>query len=227
MSVFIIVGIKYNEWKNTVWKGQVVEVEIDRSNILKYEDRQLVLINGKVLGMMDSKQKKIPFGCKIFASLETSKNHVVMTVVDRPIDWLSEFADNKGNDFSADFRDNIYQTSIEKWGIGDIFMNSFGEAISTVYFTGKPTPKKLYEWLIRVGLNEKNIQLETMKKYMDFRKWLIIDCELSDDNYDDEHIKEYEMYLGNVKARQQENEEMSRIDDLERSLQDWEDEKTV
>lgn len=206
MTVFVVIGIKYNKWNNTVWKGQVVEIEIDRTDLPKYKDRQLVLINGKALGMMTADQKKIPFGCKVFASLETFENHVKVRVDDRPIDWLSEFKKSKSDEFSQDFLDRISQEHSNKWNPDGIDTDNNIERV----IEENTNPIYLYEWLIRVGICEKNIQLETLEKYINFRSWLTGSRDLSEDNYEDEHIKEYESYLENLKVQQQKDEEDSK-----------------
>lgn len=238
MTVFVVIGIKYNHWKNTVWKGQIVEIEIDRTNIPKYKDRQLVLINGKALGMMTADQKKIPFGCKVFASLETFENHVKVRVDDRPIDWLSEFKDSQSANFSQDFLDRISQEHSNKWdpdGMDPEFIH--GRFDTSCELEENTAPKYLYEWLIRVGLDEKNMQLEVLEKYIDFRLWLINSRKLSEDNYEDEHIKEYESYLEDLKVKQEKdkedskkyyeklNEERREIDRSDRAFEDWKAEK--
>lgn len=206
MTVFVVIGIKYNKWKNTVWKGQIVEIEIDRTNIPKYKDRQLVLINGKALGMMTVDQKKIPFGCKVFASLETFENHVKVRVDDRPVDWLSEFKDSQSANFSQDFLNRISQEHSKERSLDN--MNLDTNPAYTIDENIKP--KYLYEWLIRVGISEKDIQAEVLEKYVNFRLWLAGNRELSEDNYEDEHIREYEIYLEDLKIKQQKDEEDSK-----------------
>ena len=39
---FSIVGIRFNKWKNTDWKGQIVPLEVIRSEIPKYQGRHAV-----------------------------------------------------------------------------------------------------------------------------------------------------------------------------------------
>lgn len=233
MTVFVVIGIKYNKWNNTVWKGQVVEIEIDRTDIPKYKDRQLVLVNGKALGMMTADQKKIPFGCKVFASLETFENCVKVRVDDRPIDWLSGFKKSKSDEFSQDFLNRIYQEEAKVWNPYELDPeNNIACVIEE-----NTKPRYLYEWLIRVGVSEKDIQLEILEKYVNFRSWLTGNRELSEDNYEDEHIKEYESYIEDLKVKQQKdkedskkydeklNEERREIDRSDRAFEDWKAEK--
>jgi hypothetical protein len=224
MTDFIVVGIKYNQWKNTIWKNQIVEIEVDRSNVLNYENRQLVLINGKALGFTTLECKKIPFGCKVFARLETVKNHVKFVACDRPIDWLNEFQDSKINVCSKDFLCEVWEGSflLSKYEDNRDINDPPLYDISDMLAQEDIRPRYLYEWLIRLGLTEEEIELEILERYRQFRSWLICN-NLSEDNYGDEHIEKYDIYLEELKIKRQ--KEQGSEEEVYQSIINWREEQ--
>ncbi|MGK7937927.1 MAG: hypothetical protein AB4206_19345 [Xenococcaceae cyanobacterium] len=156
---FSIVGIRFNEWKNTCWKGQVVPLEVIRSKIPKYEGRQAVTIYDQVLGLIPTNQEKLPIGCRVFATLNTCKNHVKAKVVDKPYDWLSPFSDDSdeyffSDEFLSDMEDQL----------------CYSELYSA--FTKQCSPIRFHEWLLRMGKDEKNVDSSIAYEFMHFREWI-------------------------------------------------------
>ncbi len=190
MVDYTIVEISDNKWKNTVWKSQIIPVEIGLSKYVpNYGYRHSVLINGKILGLISLGEEKLPVGSVDFASIETQEEYVKITLVDKPIDWLCDFKDSENDELSQDFLDRM------GWQEDDLDYYHYeteDEALARVSdLEDGVTPQYLYEWLIRMSISEKNIKIETIDNYLGFRYWLINTKKMSEDQYGDEEIQAY------------------------------------
>jgi hypothetical protein len=188
MQEYTVVEISDNKWKNTVWKSQIIPVEIRLSKYVpNYGYRHSVLVNGKVLGLIALGEENLPVGSVDFASIETQGEYVKVKLVDKPIDWLCELKDSENDELSQDFLDSMgwQEESIHYYETEDTALARLSDLEDGV------TPQYFYEWLIRMGLNEKNITVETVEDYLGFRSWLIRTQKISESQYGDEEIQAY------------------------------------
>lgn len=196
---FLIIGIKYNHWKNTQWEGDIVPVEIKRSEIPKCEGRHEVRVYNKVLGMLPKNKKKLPFGSSFFASLWSCNNYIKMELVDKPVDWLDNVVD-------------MIYSSIDYYEDGI-------DAEKAEFINNNVDPIRVHEWLIREGRNYEELEITNLDEYLDFRNWLIEIERLSEDRYGDEALEKYgEHYL-------REEELLEAEDTVNELVSDWEQEK--
>ncbi|MBN4002057.1 hypothetical protein [Nostoc sp. LPT] len=193
----VIVGIKYNKWKNTVWKGQIIPIEIDRSEAHGYQGRYTVKIYGKILGLFPKNQEKLPIGTKIFAILHTYQNHVKATLVDKPINWIFPFSEGSQDCFSSEFLSKF----------DDMILG-----IDFYRFQEESSPIKFHEWLLRMGLDENSVDEKVVGQYLCFQAWLADQAQSFEDKYDDEEVEKYKEYC------RQEKELL----EAEQSLMIWE-----
>jgi hypothetical protein len=178
-----VIGIKYNKWQRTIWQGKVVPLEIDRSDIPKYEERSVVKIYGKVLGLLPKQQERLPIGSKVFGSLWTSNNYVKIKLVNKPIDWLTSFADNSTKYFSSEFLNSLDDQDYEN-----------EDDYTSVRLDKNSTPIRFHEWLLRVGIDENSVNETVVRRYLNFRSWLVEICQSSEDNYGDDEFHKYKEY---------------------------------
>lgn len=180
MIELLVVGIKYNKWKNKVWKGQVVLIEIERSNIPKYGNRSAVKIYGKVLGLLSKDREKLPVGSSFFANIWTYNNCAKIKLVDKPVDWLAALSDSSKNFFSSDFLN-----SLDTWDYED------EDDYAGVFLDNNSTPQRFHEWLIREEIDDKVVEEATVRRYQKFIRWLVETHKVAEDEYGDEEITEY------------------------------------
>lgn len=202
MMELTIIGIKDHKWERTCWKGQIVPLEFKRSEIPGYEGRHAVEVYGKVLGLLPDDQQKLPFGCRVFATLHTYQNYVKAQIVDEPSVWGIPIFYDSPEDFSDEFLDKLDERG-DWWNS----MTTFRDECSPIHF---------YEWSIRTGIDINSVDLDTILRYLGFRQWLLTIQHSSEYSYGDEAIEGYKKYC-------MEEEQLCKA---ENAYLDWEFEKT-
>jgi hypothetical protein len=190
MIEFIVVDVNNNKWKNTVWTGRVVEIEIGYLNVFKRDRIRSILINGKTLGLIALEKIVLPIGCKLFANIEVCDGRLNVKAIDKPDNWIANIKDNRCDSFSSDFFDVCCSKSDDSDRIDEARLQRIKDGISPHFF---------YEWIIRSGLDDKYISKEVIDRYIAFRDWLDTATKSHEFTYGNDEIQQYKDYSNELK----------------------------
>jgi hypothetical protein len=198
MIEFIVVDVNHNKWKNTDWTNRTVEIEIGYLNISDRDRLRSILINGKTLGIIALEKTVLPIGSKLFANIEACDSRLIIKVVDKPDNWITNIKNSRHNFFS----DELFDICWDKNDDADQAGKARLERIK-----GEVSPHFFYEWIIRSGLDDSYISKEIIDSYFAFRDWLFSVKKSNEFNYGDDEIQQYKIYS---------NESSKNSDELEK-----------
>jgi hypothetical protein len=190
MIEFIVVDVNNNKWKNTVWTGRVVEIEIGYLNVSDRDRIRSILINGKTLGLIALEKIVLPIGCKLFANIEVCDGRLSVKAIDKPDNWIANIKDSKCNSFSDEFLDICCQKNDNFDDSGTARLERIKDGVS---------PDSFYEWIIREGLDDRYISKEIIDRYLAFRDLLYTVTKSHESTYGDDEIQQYKDYSNEPK----------------------------